>query len=199
MKHPIRDHDHLSRRDAGDEATIIIGEEISQETVIAPQTTPEPAHRMDRMDRMDHMDKSIPPDPGHTRILRPPSTVDAGPAVATDMVVGWLVVLAGPGRGNFRPIFSGSNPIGSASGRIVINFGDDAISREKQAYLVYDGGKRQFLMVPNLDKPNLVSVNGSALLSNTELKSRDKIVMGTTTLLFVPLCGSDFDWTEATA
>jgi hypothetical protein len=202
MKHPIRDpSDPINRRDAADEATIIIGAEDPVEaTVLAPQTSPE-HHRLDRADHMskdhttpDSTARGLGGDPGHTRILRPMGA----PAMETavDTVVGWLVVLAGPGRGNFRPIYSGANPIGSASGRIVINFGDDSISREKQAYLVYDPGKRQFTLVPNLEKPNLVSVNESALLSNGELKAHDKIKMGNTTLLFVPLCGPDFDWAD---
>jgi hypothetical protein len=186
MKHPTRDpSDHLSRRDAADEATIIIGaDEPAQETVIAPHTTPE--HHQ--------MAKSIASDPGHTRILRP---VGLEADVRTDPVVGWVVVLSGPGKGNFRPIYSGSNTIGrSPNQRIPIDFGDDAISSEKQAFLVYDGRKRQYQLVPNLERPNLVHLNDSALLANGELKPHDKITMGRTTLLFVPLCGPEFDWAE---
>jgi hypothetical protein len=186
MKHPNRDTpDPLNRRDAADEATIIIGaDEPAQETVIAPPTSPHPAA----------MSKPIPPDPGHTRILRPQSVAED---IRTDPVVGWLVVLSGPGKGNFRPIYSGSNTIGrSSSQRIPIDFGDDAISGEKQAFLVYDGRKRQYQLVPNLERPNLVHLNDSALLANGELKPHDKITMGRTTLLFVPLCGADFDWSD---
>lgn len=191
MKHPTRDpSDHINRRDAADEATIIIGaEDPAQETVLAPQTSPEPAPTM-----QPQMARSIMPDPGHTRILRPMG-VDVD--VRTDPVVGWLVVLDGPGKGNFRPIYSGSNTIGrSPTQRIPIDFGDDAISSEKQAFLVYDGRKRQYQLVPNLERPNLVHLNDSALLANGELKPHDKITMGRTMLLFVPLCGPEFDWSE---
>jgi hypothetical protein len=184
MKHPTRNpSDTISRRDAADEATIIIGaEDPNQETVFAPRTVPEP----------EPVARSIPADPGHTRILRP---IGLEPDVRSDPVVGWLVVLSGPGKGNFRPIFSGSNTIGRSPGqRIPVDFGDDAISSEKQAFLVYDGRKRQYQLVPNLERPNLVHLNDSALLANGELKPHDKITMGRTTLLFVPLCGPDFDW-----
>lgn len=191
MKHPIRDpSDHMSRRDAADEATIIIGaEESPQETVMVPQMAPHTTPEHPQM-----MARSIASDPGHTRILRPMGVeVD----VRTDPVVGWLVVLGGPGKGNFRPIYSGSNTIGRSSNqRIPIDFGDDAISSEKQAFLVYDGRKRQYQLVPNLERPNLVHLNDSALLANGELKPHDKITMGRTTLLFVPLCGPEFDWAE---
>lgn len=187
MKHPTRDpSDQINRRDAADEATIIIGaEEPAHETVVAPHTTPERVP----------VAKSIPADPGHTRILRPvgASVED----IKSDPVVGWLVVLSGPGKGNFRPIYSGSNTIGrSSSQRIPIDFGDDAISSEKQAFLVYDGRKRQFQLVPNLERPNLVHLNDSALLANGELKPHDKITLGATMLLFVPLCGPEFDWSD---
>jgi hypothetical protein len=187
MKHPTRDPSgSINRRDAADEATIIIGaEDTSQETVFAPPTTPEPIRAP-----VQH----LPPDSGHTRILRPMG-IEAD--VRSDPVVGWLVVLQGPGKGSFRPIYSGSNTIGRSSGqRIPIDFGDDAISSEKQAFLVYDGRKRQYQLVPNLERPNLVHLNDSALLANGELKPHDKITMGRTTLLFVPLCGPDFDWAD---
>lgn len=185
MKHPTRDTpDPLNRRNAADEATIIIGAEVSAETVIAPPTTPEPAP----------MVKSIPHDAGHTRILRP---IGAQDDVKSEPVVGWLVILSGPGKGNFRPIFSGSNTIGRSSNqRIPIDFGDDAISGEKQAFLVYDGRERKYQLVPNLERPNLVHLNDSALLANGVLKAHDKITMGRTMLLFVPLCGPDFDWSD---
>jgi hypothetical protein len=132
-------------------------------------------------------------DGGHTRLLPHPG---ATPEVhGASPVVGWLVVVNGPGKGNFRPVYPGSNTVGRASNqRVPINFGDDTISGEKHIFLVYDGRKRQFQLVPNLEKPNLVHLNDEALLANTELKAKDRIAIGQTTLLFVPLCGSDFDW-----
>ncbi len=138
-------------------------------------------------------------DSGHTRLLPHPGMT----ATPTDMgkgapVVGWFVVVEGKGKGEFRPVYPGSNTIGrSSSQRIPINFGDDSISSEKQAYLIYDGRKRQFQLVPNLEKSNLVELNGAAVLANAELKSKDRVTLGQTTLLFVPLCGEDFDWSDA--
>lgn len=188
MKHPTRNpSDAIKRRDASDETTIILGVDNSaQETVVAPQASPESARPVPP--------QSIVGDPGHTRILRP---IGLEADVRSDPVVGWLVVLDGPGKGHFRPIFNGSNTIGRSPGqRVPIDFGDDAISSEKQAFLVYDGRKRQYQLVPNLERPNLVHLNDSALLANGELKPHDKITMGRTTLLFVPLCGPDFDWSD---
>ena len=112
-------------------------------------------------------------------------------------VVGWLVVVAGPGRGRFRAIGEGSNPIGRApTQRIPLDFGDDAISAEKQAYLIYDPQQRYFLLVPTLELSNLVSLNGSRVTGAMPLKAGDTISMGQTKLYFQPLCGPNFDWNE---
>lgn len=139
MKHPANSPDPLNRRNAADEATVIIGDN-SAPTVAVPHNVPVPP-----------APKPIASDPGHTRILGYGATVEG---LKAEPVVGWLVVLDGPGKGNFRPVYAGSNPIGrSSSQRIPIDFGDDAISSEKQAYLVYDGRKRQFQLVPNLERP----------------------------------------------
>jgi hypothetical protein len=114
-----------------------------------------------------------------------------------DPVVGWLVIVGGAGLGAFRPIFEGNNTVGRASTqRIPIDFGDDSISSEEQAYIRYDSGDRKFLLVPNLAKTNIVAVNGRKPTGAVELAAMDLIAMGRTQLVFVPFCGNDFDWAE---
>ncbi len=114
-----------------------------------------------------------------------------------DPVVGWLVVVGGPGLGAFRPVFEGNNTIGRAtSQRIPLDFGDETISSEEQAYLRYDSVDRTFLLVPNLSKTNIVAVNDKKPTGATELQPMDLITMGRTQLAFVPFCGADFDWAE---
>ena len=114
-----------------------------------------------------------------------------------DPVVGWLVVIGGPGLGAFRPIFEGNNTIGRSSGqRIPVDFGDETISSEEQAYIRYDSVDRRFLLVPNLAKTNIVAVNDGKPTSAVELTAMDVITMGHTQLVFVPFCGHDFDWAE---
>src|SRR5262249_1611791 len=77
-----------------------------------------------------------------------------------DPVVGWLVVVGGPGLGSFRPIFEGNNAVGrSKDQRIPIDFGDTTISSEEQAYIRDDSADRAFLFVPNLSKTNIVAIN----------------------------------------
>lgn len=156
----------------------------------APPTT--------RVVRASNRPASPPPsaeeDGSRTTLVRGKMQVTRG-AFAQDPVVGWLVVVGGPGIGQFRPIFEGNNSVGRASSnRIAIDFGDDAISAEEQAYIRYDSAERSFLFVPNLAKTNVVSVNEKRPTSAVELAQMDVITMGRTQLVFVPFCGPDFDW-----
>ena len=114
-----------------------------------------------------------------------------------DPVVGWFVVIGGPGLGAFRPIFEGNNTVGrSNTQRVPIDFGDDAISAEEQCYVRYDSSERRFLFVPNLAKTNVVSVNDEKPTSAVTLQAMDVITVGRTQLVFVPFCGDEFDWSE---
>jgi hypothetical protein len=114
-----------------------------------------------------------------------------------DPVVGWLVVVGGPGIGSFRPVFEGNNTVGrSETQRVPLNFGDDSISSEEQAYIRYDSSARSFLFVPNLAKTNIVSINDKRPTGAVELNQMDVITMGRTQLVFVPFCGPEFDWAE---
>jgi len=135
-------------------------------------------------------------DPSRTQLVRGKVEVARG-QFGCDPVVGWLVVVGGPGIGSYRPIYEGNNSVGRAlTQRIPVDFGDDAISSEEQAYIRYDSNDRSFLFVPNLAKTNVVSVNNARPTGAVELSAMDVIVMGRTQLVFVPFCGSDFDWSE---
>jgi hypothetical protein len=114
-----------------------------------------------------------------------------------DPVVGWLVVIGGPGLGAFRPIFEGNNTIGRGEDqRIPIDFGDNTISSTEQAYIRYDSMDRSFLFVPNLSKTNVVAINNKRPTGAVKLERMDVISVGRTQLAFVPFCGEEFDWAE---
>lgn len=132
--------------------------------------------------------------PARTTLVRGRAQVARG-AFEQDPVVGWLVVVGGPGIGQYRPVFEGNNTIGRGTGnRISLDFGDDAISSDEQAYIRYDSAERTFLFVPNLAKTNIVSVNDKRPTGAVELSQMDVIVMGRTQVVFVPFCGPEFDW-----
>ena len=137
-------------------------------------------------------------DSARTKLVRGKVQVERG-GFQMDPVVGWLVVVGGPGIGCYRPIFEGNNTVGrSSSQRVPIDFGDDTISSEEQAYIRYDSASRSFLFVPNLAKTNVVSVNDKRPTGAVELNQMDVITMGRTQLVFVPFCGTEFDWAELT-
>jgi hypothetical protein len=132
--------------------------------------------------------------PQRTQLVRGKMQVKRG-AFDQDPVVGWLVIVGGPGIGQFRPVFEGNNTIGrSPSNRISLDFGDDAISSDEQAYIRYDSAERSFLFVPNLAKTNIVSVNEKRPAGAVALTQMDVITMGRTQVVFVPFCGPEFDW-----
>lgn len=114
-----------------------------------------------------------------------------------DPVVAWLVVVGGPGLGAFRPIYEGNNAIGRGkTQRVPLDFGDETISSEEQAFIRYDSVDRSFLFVPNLAKTNIVAVNDKKPTGAVKLEMMDVIRMGQTQLAFVPFCGEAFDWAE---
>lgn len=134
--------------------------------------------------------------PARTVLVRGKQAIERA-TFERDPVVGFLVVVGGPGLGAYRPIFEGNNTVGrAASNRISLDFGDETISSEAQAYVRYDSNDRSFLFVPNLAKTNVVSVNEKRPTAAVELKAMDVITLGRTQVAFVPFCGSEFDWAE---
>jgi hypothetical protein len=122
-----------------------------------------------------------------------------GETFESEPVAGWVVVVKGPGRGGFRPVFVGMNTVGrDPSQRISLSFGDDSISREEHAFITYDEEQRCFYLQHG-GKSNLVRLGNAPVLSPVELKENDLIRIGRTTLRFVPCCGADFSWSDEVA
>src|SRR5690606_33488482 len=116
---------------------------------------------------------SRPDAPARTQLVRGRQPGKRG-TFYQDPVVGWLVVVGGPGLGACRPIFAGNTTIGrSPTRRIPIDFGDEAMSSEGQAYTRYDAADRTFLCVPNLAKTDVVSVNETRPTSAAPLWAMD--------------------------
>jgi hypothetical protein len=118
-------------------------------------------------------------------------------ATSSEPVTGWLVAVAGPGRGRAVPIFEGMNSVGRDSGqRIPLNFGDGEISREGHFFVTYEPKKRTFHLSHGT-KTNLVYLNTDVVLGPKLLTDGDVIEVGKTKLRFVPLCGPGFSWDDA--
>ena len=114
---------------------------------------------------------------------------------STDPVVGWLVCLSGNEKGRDYRIHADNNFIGRDRHMDICISGDETISRDKHAVIAYDNRDRVFYFAPG-DGRSIVRLNGKAVLSTTEIKAYDKIELGKTELLFVPLCGEGFDWAD---
>ena len=114
-----------------------------------------------------------------------------------DPVVGWLVVVEGPGKGRVLQLGYGSNPLGrGATDRVKLDFGDDQNSRNGHAVVTYDPRGRQFY-VQHGGGTNLTYLGDQPVLAPVELPTLSHISIGNTVLRFVPLCGADFDWQDA--
>ncbi len=142
------------------------------------------------------------PGSGETKVVRPdqvpaPDSSSNRQASGIDPVVGILVVIGGPGKGAFRGLFYGNNPLGrSAKERVPLDFGDEAISQTEQAFIRYDHESRCFWFIPNLAKPNIVYVNDEKPMAPVELSEGSEIRIGQTRLRFFPICGHMFDWSD---
>jgi pSer/pThr/pTyr-binding forkhead associated (FHA) protein len=113
-------------------------------------------------------------------------------------VVGWLVVVKGPGRGRSVPLGYGMNPIGrDTSNRVSLPFDDEQISRKKHAIITYDPRGRKFYFQHG-DSSNLSYVGEMPVLAPTLLEGGETIRLGDLTVLrFVPLCGGEFTWEDS--
>lgn len=121
----------------------------------------------------------------------------SSPAMTQDgPLVGWLVIMDGPGKGCSLPLGYGLNGIGRGSDqRVSLNFGDDQISRGTHFSIAYDNKNRQFY-IQHGDAQNLTYLNDQPVLTPTVLSALDDISAGATLMRFVPFCGTDFDWSD---
>ena len=154
-----------------------------------------------RLIRQDH-DKSGATDPEVTKLVRPSSASrgESSKDVSEDPlgpVVGWLVVVDGPGKGRSIELGYGMNTIGRGEkNRVQLAYGDQEISRDKHATVTYDprGGK---FFLQHGESTNLTYLEDAPVLSPTELTSGQTIRIGDSTVVkFVALCGSDFHWED---
>jgi hypothetical protein len=144
-------------------------------------------------------------DDPHTRIFRPSksNTEATQGAAATnqqdlkiDPVVGWLVIIEGPGKGEALKLGYGMNSIGrSREDRVSLDFGDEEISRRNHAMVTFDPRGRKFY-VQHGGGTNLTYLGDTPVLQPHELKGREIIGIGNTRLSFIPFCGETFDWQD---
>lgn len=142
----------------------------------------------------------VRPEPGAKSRSRAASPAKPAPAMPAaheppfGPVVGWLAVIAGPGRGEALPLTYGVNDIGrGAKARVRLDFGDATIAPDQQAAIIYTARSRRFYLQSVAAETWL---NGRLVQTVEELTGGETLRLGQTRLRFVPLCGPDFDWRD---
>jgi hypothetical protein len=134
-----------------------------------------------------------PPEKAAPSTAEPPAV--SHPAISSEPVVGWLVCVSGVYIGNSFHIYAGKNTIGRGSDNRLVLAEDCGISRSKHAIIVYEPKKRNFFLQPG-DSKGLTYLNDDYVDQTVKLKPRDLIEIGSTKLLFVPLCDDSFSWED---
>ena len=124
----------------------------------------------------------------------PGSSTAASTNLIDDPVSGFLVVIDGPGQGAFVVIRQGVNSVGrEADQAIALDFGDEMIASQNHCLVTFDRASvKYYLQQGGNSAPT--QVNGVSVVAPALLNSGDRIQLGNTTLLFLPLCSDTFNW-----
>lgn len=110
-------------------------------------------------------------------------------------VVGWMVCIEGSNYGNCFNLYGGKNFIGRAPEMDICLAGDNTVSRVKHAIIIYEPKERKFFAQPG-ESHELFYLNDSVVLTSAQIKDRDVITIGKTSLVFVPFCDERYGWVE---
>lgn len=112
-----------------------------------------------------------------------------------DPVVGWLICVKGPNRGKDYRLHSGTNFIGRSSEMDVCIEHDQTVSRRNAASISYDDRSKSFFIAKG-DVRNIIYLNGKPVRSDADIVAYDRLEIGATELVFLPLCGEAFTWQD---
>ncbi len=108
-------------------------------------------------------------------------------------VVGWLTCIEGAEKGKAYHLWARINTIGRGEGMDVCIPSDPTISKDTHARLAYDPKHNNFQLIPGMSTNNIY-LNDDPVYVPVKLSAYDRIELGNTKLLFVPLCGERFQW-----
>lgn len=114
-------------------------------------------------------------------------------SIGTEPVVGWLVCTEGNHFGEDFKLKTGRNFIGRGANMDVAITGDNTVSRERHAIVVYDPKTHAFLVQPG-DSKELCYLNDEVVLSAKKIELHDILALGATKLIFIPCCSEKFNW-----
>ena len=116
--------------------------------------------------------------------------------VNTEPVVGWLVCVKGAEAGQNYVLKTGANKIGRlASVNDVVVAKDPQISRNEHIIITFEPKQKKFYIQQG-ESMGLAYLNGELICGSGILNERDKIEIGASTFIFVPLCGDNFGWND---
>ena len=110
-------------------------------------------------------------------------------------VVGWMVGVRGICRGVDYRLHEGKNYIGRDR-ECDVEINDPKVSVGNVAQVVFDPRSKRFFSSDCDGTSTICYQNGEPLLGRSELKRYDRIELGDSELLFIPLCGEEFTWSE---
>ena len=116
--------------------------------------------------------------------------------LADDLILGWLVAVSANIKGKVFAVTDTKSTIGRSDAEHPVTIdlhGDKTVSRGAQAVLLYDPLNKKFFL-QSTDSKTFIYVNRQMLLMPAELKIYDRIMLGETELLFIPLCSEQFSW-----
>lgn len=109
--------------------------------------------------------------------------------------VGILLCVEGNNFGTTYLLKTGRNFIGRSNTMDVVISGDNGVSRDRHAIILYEPKSRTFIAQPG-ESRELFYVNDQVVLNAETLQPYDEISLGKTKLLFVPICGEHFAWED---
>jgi hypothetical protein len=157
----------------------------------APAQEPAPAPAVSKVAPVRKVEPPAAPKPVQLRAL------DMAPNARTDgrprFPYGWLVVVEGPGTGEWFPLERGMSHIGSSEGQTVqLDFGDAGVVQDRHAALGYDEERHAFVVSSDA----AFRVNGVEQTGAASLRDGDVFTVSGTSLRLVALCSQNFHWAE---
>ena len=145
--------------------------------------------------------------PGFVRNPGRPSDDDGEVTVALErfepdrvLPAGFLIVLNGDNMGKVLTLYAGENRIGrNGKGNkfeIDLSF-NNKVHRSLQATIIYNAQNRRTSIMPNMEsaeKLNKLTVNGAPLDRHIILRNYSRIMVESTVMMFVAVCGDAFNW-----
>lgn len=101
--------------------------------------------------------------------------------------------LDGPDKGRDFRLHAEKNFLGRSPAMDVSLRGDETISRERHAAIVYDPKKQAFWLLPG-EAAGLVYLNGEVVHAPAPMNADDVLELGRTKLVLIPFCGPKYTW-----